>query len=142
MYLGGLGILTAMGVINAWVPLNLPVDRFTFHIMVLAGIPSGVFVFLAVWLSDPKQDRANFMRLMKLAFALFFLIHAIVYFVFDPSFSSGAGLYWFSSVLFATTVTCSFFAYRSKRATSLFEKVSNLFKHSKWSNRVQIFGDK
>lgn len=138
MYLGGLSLLTAVGIFNAFVPLQLEVNRWVFYVMVLSGIPSGIFIFVSVWLSDPKQDRANFMRLMKLAFGMFFLIHAVVYFIVDVSFNSLSSIYWWSSIVSATTVVCSFFAYKSTKAKSLFENMSDWFKHRKWSTRVQV----
>lgn len=138
MYIGGLGLLTAVGIFNAWVPFQLEMSRWVFYLLVASGIPSGILVFISVWLSDPKQDRANFMRLMKLAFGVFFLAHTIVYFVQNPGFNADAGIYWWTSILFATTVVCSFFAYKSTKAKSLFENLSDWFKHHKWSTRVQV----
>lgn len=141
MYLGGLGLLSVFAAINALVPLEIEMSRFYFHLLNISGIPTGLFVFLGVWLSDPKQNRANFMRLMKLAFGIFFLFMVLIYYSIDPAFAPEHGFYWWMSVVFATTVTCSFFAYRSRRAKSWFENLSDWFKHHKWHTRVQLFRD-
>lgn len=138
MYFGGLGLMTAIGIFNAWVPLQFEINRWAFYVLVASGVPSGLLIFLSAWLSDPKQDRANFMRLMKLMFGVFFLIHVIVYFVLDFGFNSQTGIFWWTSSVFTTTVICSFFAYRSTKAKSLFENLSEWFKHHKWSTRVQV----
>lgn len=138
MYVGGLTLLASVGLVNALIPLGIEVGRWLFYALVASGIPVGLLVFIGVWLSDPKQDRGNFMRLMKLVFGILFLIHVVVYFILDFNFSYPAILFWWTSSLFATTVICSLFVYKSVKAKTLFERFSDWFKHQKWATRVQV----
>ncbi|MDQ5951035.1 MAG: hypothetical protein QG639_312 [Patescibacteria group bacterium] len=142
MYLGGMVLLTILGTLNIWFPLEVRVPESMFYILFASGFLSGFLMFMIVWLSDPKQERANFMRVMKLSFGFFFLIHIVLYFVFSPPFSPALGLYWWSLNAFTALVICSLFAYRSERALSFFEKMSDYLKHHKWGDNIQLFNEK
>lgn len=142
MYLGGMVLLTLVAISNIWFPLDLQLAEPLFYILFASGFVSGFLIFMIVWLSDPKQERANFMRLMKLSFGFFFLIHVVLYFVFNPPFSPALGLYWWSLNAFTALVVCSLFAYKSEKALTFFEKVSDILKHSKWGENIQLFKKK
>lgn len=141
MYMGGMIFLTLLAAINIWFPLQIVLSESMFHIFFVSGFICGFFAFMIVWLSDPKQERANFMRVMKLSFGFFFLVHVVLYFVFSPPFSPALGLYWWSLNAFTALVVCSLFAYKSERATNFFEKLSDFFKHSKWGENIQLFSE-
>jgi hypothetical protein len=141
MYVGAMLLISVLSIANVWFPLPVQLDRTGLYVICGLGVVSGLFSFMITWLSDPKQERANFMRLMKLSFGFFFLVHVVVYFVFNPAFSPMLGLYWWSLIVFATLVVCSLFAYRSERALSFFERVSEYFKHTKWGENIQLFTD-
>lgn len=139
MYLGSQLLISLVSITNIWFPLEVMMGKTSFYTLCLAGLVCGFFAFMIVWLSDPKQERANFMRLMKLSFGFFFLVHVVIYFVFNPPFSPALGLYWWSLCVFTGLVMCSLFAYKSERALSFFERVSDFFKHTKWGNNIQLF---
>lgn len=139
MYIGGMVLISGLSLFNIWFPLDIELSQVSFYIFNAASLIAGFFIFMIIWLSDPKQDQANFMRLMKLSFGFFFLVHIVVYFVFNPAFSPEFGLYWGSLNIFTALVLCSLFAYRSERAQTFFEKMSDFFKHRGWGKNVQLF---
>lgn len=141
MYVGGMIILSILATVNIWFPLVVDINQTGFYFLYMTGFISGFLMFMIVWLSDPKQEKANFMRVMKLSFGFFFLVHVVLYFVFNPPFSPDLGLYWWSLNAFTALVICSLFSYKSERALSFFERFSGFFKHSKWGNNIQLFAE-
>lgn len=139
MYIGGMVLISVLSIFNIWFPLEISMSRYNFYLLNVLGLVAGFFVFMIIWLSDPKQDQANFMRLMKLSFGFFFLVHVVVYFVFNPAFSPAFGLYWGSLNIFTALVLCSLFSYRSEKAQTFFEKMSDFLKHTGWGKNVQLF---
>lgn len=139
MYVGSMAIVSILSSFNLFFPLDIEMTRSAFYVVFGSGFVSGLFVFMIVWLSDPKQEEANFMRLMKLFFGFFFLIHVVLYFVFNPPFTPALGLYWWSLNLFTALVICSLFAYKSERALTMFDKIAAYFKHSKWGHNIELF---
>ena len=138
-FFGGMTLLSFFAIANVFFPLEVNISRFLFHLLTTSGVLGGIFIFIAIWLSDPKQIGANFMRLMKLLFAFFFMIHVIVFFVFDPSYGAEYTLFWVSLIVFATLVTCSLFVYRSTRAKNIVEQVSDKLKHNLWGINIELF---
>lgn len=132
IYGGTLFVLTVLSIMNVFFPLNLDGSKTVLYTVGFAGVLTGLFAFLSVWLFDPKQAGINFMRVMKLLFGLFFIVHTVVYFIFQPSFNMSAGLYWWSFSVFTTLVICSLFAYKSERAQNFFESLSSKFKFRQW----------
>lgn len=134
IYFGLMTVLTFISMVNLSLPLSIPHSKVATYAVVGMGIFSGIVAFLSVWLSDIEQ--ANFMRIMKLLFAFFTLLHIVVYFVFDPKFSIEYGVYWFSLFGFASASGVSLFADRSERVTSWMD----WFKHGEaWSFKANLF---
>lgn len=142
MYTGAQLILSVVAALNLFFPLELALTAQSIYLLCTAGIVTGVFGFLGVWLSDPKQDGANFMRLMKVLFGFFFILHVVAYFVITPGFDTRAGVFWFSFFFFSTLVGCSLFVYRSERAQTLFERLSTIMKFKDWGENIQLFKHK
>ncbi|MBD3279599.1 MAG: hypothetical protein GF390_02710 [Candidatus Pacebacteria bacterium] len=136
MYLGIMLIATVVSFTNLFLPLELETNRLGFYLLLLVGVFGGLGAFSGVWLSDPEE--ANFLRIMKLASGLVFLLHVIVYFLIEPGFSIKYGFYWLTLMTFATAVFCFFFFHRSEKAKGLLEK----FKHHKWEFKADIFKKK
>ena len=88
--------------------------------------------------SDPKQG--NFMRIMKMFFALFFLLHVGIYFILDPKFNMQYIVYWFVFSTFFSLVVCSSFFEKNEKTN----KIRNLMLHVGWGeNRgIQLFQNK
>lgn len=141
MFSGLLSILTIMAFLNVFLPLSLVISKVWFYVLCGSGILGGLVAFMMVWLSDPRQEGARFMRLMKLMFGIFFILYCVVYFVFAPSFTAERSMYWWSFAAVSTLVACSLFTYKSTRAYTWFERVSDRFKHLKWGSNIQLFKD-
>jgi hypothetical protein len=142
IYIGGMLFMTIMATANIFFPLAITMPQALLYGVCAFGVVGGAFTFLGVLLSDPKQSRANFMRMMKVLFGLFFLLHAVYFFIFNPLFSAEYAVYWWTLFFFATIVTMSFFSYRSERARSWFDRISDWFKHHKWDMRLDVFDKK
>ncbi len=138
-FLGIAVLVSILGLVNSIFPLELALSHYFVYGFSVSGFLSGLGIFLGIWLSDPKQERADFMRLMKIMYGVFLILHIIFYFVFSPGFDTSHAIYWSSSSLFAAFVICSFFAYKSETAQTVFEKISNKLKHNSWDTRVQLF---
>jgi hypothetical protein len=133
-YIGSGVIGSIISLTNLIAPLQLQFPRPYFFASLFAGTLLGVVSYILVWLGDPKQS--NFMRIMKLAMGIFFTVHVIAYFVFDPGFNSAYLLFWMMSFALMAMVFLSFFVDRSERATSFFDK----FKYKDgWDFRVKLF---
>lgn len=141
MFGGLMTVLSVFAIANIFFPLNITVGTSVFRAIVATGVLGGTIGFLGIWLSDPQQAR-NFMRVMKLLFGVFFIIHVAFYFMFNPTFSSAYVLYWWSVFAYATMVSYSLFAYKSTRVQTFITKISNSFKHKEWEFRLQLFGEK
>lgn len=139
IFIGTGFIFTVLSVVNIFFPLDLSFDRSVLFLLVTVGSFFGLIGFLSIWLSDPKQHSAHFLRLIKLSAGLFFLIHSSAYFLLDVTFTAKYSLFWFNSSAFAALVISLFFVNRSERALTVTEKIAHWFKHRGWDTRVQLF---
>jgi hypothetical protein len=139
MYVGGMILISIIAFANVFFPLTVQIATPFFYIICTTGFMSGMLAFIGTLLSDPKQSKASFMRLMKLLYGFFFIGHVVVYFVFSPSFTSSYAPYWWSLFFFAGVVTLSFFRYRFAKARTFFDRISDWFKHRSWDLRVDLF---
>jgi hypothetical protein len=134
LFIGMMVLVTFFSIVNLYIPLEIYAAKEVFLGFLGLSWVIGLFGFMAVWMSDIEQ--ANFMRIMKLCFAFFFLIHVLVYFFYDPSFSMRYGVYWFGLMMFAAASTVSLFAEKSERATSFIQR----WKHGKsWKFKAILF---
>ena len=132
MFAGGMLGGTLLSIVNLFVPLSLAVGKVVFMGVLGLGFGAGLLVFAGVWLADP--DQAQFMRLMKLTFGFFFMVHVVLYFLFDPKFSIDQVVYWFIFMILTACVICSFFFERSKKAVSWTSKL----KHQMWEKKLYV----
>lgn len=96
---GGVMLLISfVALANVFAPLELWLSKSMFILIQTLGGITGIFFFMAIWMSDPRQG--NFMRLMKLLLVLFATVHIAFYFIFDPKFNSQFILYWVSLAMF------------------------------------------
>ncbi len=141
MYVGAMLLLTVVSVVNVFLPLNVTESKTAIALLAIAGVVTGIFTFVTLLISDPRQEGANFTRLIKLFFGMFFLLHAALYFWLVPPFQLQTGLFWWSFMIFATLVALSLFSYKSERAQNFFEKISSRFKMKNWGINIQLFKD-
>jgi hypothetical protein len=140
-FVGTILLASFFGIINSLVPLDFQTNKFVFHIISASGIMGGGAFFIALWLADPQQKGANFMRLMKLVVAFFFLVQVFAYFIINPAYDSAHFVYWWSLFAFATVVTMSAFSYKSVKARSLLERLVDKFQASTKVKNIQLFKD-
>jgi hypothetical protein len=95
-------------------------SRWSFYSVLALGLLTGGLGFGAVWLSVFEE---KFMRINKLFFGLFFLSHAVIYFIFDPEFNQNYTMYWFMFAVFTSMVMMSFGFEKSARAVTWWEKL-------------------
>lgn len=138
VYLGIFVLLTLLAIINVFVPLAIPENKAMLFLVLGVGYVAGLLGYVTVLLGDPQQG--GFMRIMKLGFALFFLLHVIVYFAFDPRFSVQLVVYWVSLMIFLALISVSVIAHRSARITGVLEELREKFKHTKdWGVNIDLF---
>lgn len=123
MFIGGMVLLTVISFANLISPIVGLDSPLQFLAALLVSGILAIVAYLAVWNSDPKLEDRNFMRLMKLCFALFFLIHVGFYFGYEPSFEMRYVGFWSIFMLFLTLVLCSTVIYRSRRLQKLIKKL-------------------
>ncbi len=134
-------LITILSALNLFLPLPLAPSFFAMPLIVAAGIISGAIGYYSLhqyyYGFHPypqfamKVGRYSFMTIMKILFALFFLIHIVLYFSLYPQFRVEHSFYWLSFFFFATLVVNAFFLQRSKRAQALFRKL-------KYSRRKKV----
>lgn len=133
---GAMAMATFLSLVNLFIPFNIKSSTSVFYSTFGLGLFLGLITFFSVWMSDPKQG--NFMRLMKIFFGFFFLIHVALYFLIDPSFDVSYGLYWIVSALFFSAVICSATFERYERTN----KIRGLMLHVGWGDNVKLFKPK
>ena len=131
-----MAMTTFLSLVNLFIPFDLRSSSSIFFSLFGLGILLGAITFLLVWMSDPEQG--NFMRLMKILFGFFFLIHVVLYFLVDPSFSVNFGLYWVVSAMFFSAVVCSATFERYEK-TNKFRK---MMLHVGWGDNIKLFKSK
>lgn len=130
MYVGGMSLVSFLGLLNLWVPLTSELGRVDIAVVSVLGVLSGLVLFVGIWLSDPEHP--HFMRLMKLAMSWFFVIHVLAYFWLNPNLSPAYAFYWFTFLVFLSSTLCSFLFERSARAVRLTTKL----KHDLWEKKL------
>lgn len=139
VFAGGMLIVAILGIANIFFPLDIQLARSMFYAILMSGFLTGGLVFLALWLSDPRQEKGfQFMCLMKTLIGLLFLVHVVSYFLFEPRLQSGQIVFWWSAMCFTMLVSCAFASYRSQRAKTWLEKVTEKLKHPGFDFRAQM----
>src|SRR3989344_326284 len=122
IYVGVMVLISLLSLMNVWFPLQVSINKWQFYLMLTIAVGTGVITFGGMWLSIFKE---SFWRLMKLVIGLFFLVHAAVYFLFDPTFSKQHLMYWMILIFFTTMVVLSFFFEKSNKAVNFFERMAH-----------------
>ncbi len=147
MFVGSMILISLVAILNAYfeLPILMDLPRIYFYVALGFGFLFGVALFLAIWLSDPRQHEHSFTRLMKLSIATLFVIHVTIYLIWTPPFDIEHSFFWGSLILFSTATSLSFFTYKSYRFKTGFDKFSGKLKHPDWDFRLQVmkeFGKK
>ncbi len=138
--IGTILLLLILAIVNSFFPLAVTVSKWVFYLTCSGGVFIGSIGFVALLLTDPRQNGRRYMRLMKLAIGVAFALLAITYFVVDPAFNAGYSLYWFIFFTISTMLIWSFFTYRSLRVNQLFTRFRNAHKDTElWGVNPQLF---
>lgn len=121
IYAGGMLLITLLSVVNLFVPLVIEHIKWQFYLILVSGTVTGALTFLGIWLFEATDP--SFMRLMKLCFGFFFLVHVTLYFVLDPAFNAHYGFYWAIFMSFLTTVIISLFAERPEKKKGVLDRI-------------------
>lgn len=132
MSFGGMVLISFVSVVNVLFPMQIEATQLQFFSLIALGLFFGVFLFFAIWMSDPNQG--NFMRIMKIFFAFFFLFHVAIYFILDPKFNLDFVLYWVVFSTFLSAVICSSFFEKNTKTN----KVRDLLLHGNWGNNINV----
>jgi len=132
MYIGYMVLLTVLGIGNIFFPFSIVLTKLQFYGLFFFSAMLGTVQFMVVWLSNP--DKENFMRIMKLAFAFFFMLHVGAYFLYSPEFTGRMSVFWVSFGASITSVAYALFAVRFEALKNIFDK----FKHPQWDFKYEV----
>jgi hypothetical protein len=135
LYGGGMVLVAFISLTNLLITIPVQTSKLVFLGVPLLGVLFGVVSFISIWLGNPKQKHTNFLRIMKVLFALFFAIHAAAYILIRPSFNMTYGLFWFGFSIFLALGIFSVFVQRTKKADELI----SFFKHFGWEDNITLF---
>ena len=135
IYFGAMALVSLLSIANIFFPVPWELNQLQFYSVLVFGFSIGGIGFSAIWLS---VFESKFLRVNKLLFGFFFLLHVIIYFWFDPTFKSTHMLYWMFFSAFTSLVLLSLFFERSERAVSLVEKLSNKLGWSAAAKRYML----
>ncbi|MEN8253156.1 MAG: hypothetical protein ABFQ62_02130 [Patescibacteria group bacterium] len=121
IYLGGMLIVTFFSMLNIFIAFDWSVSKSFFYFLLSFGLFGGITGFMGIW--NYELPEPNFMRLMKLLIAFFFLIHVFSYFIFEPVFSSQHAFYWFAFFVFLASAIMSLFAERPEKKKGLLQQL-------------------
>lgn len=142
IFIGVVAILSVLSIVNLLFPFQVNESDLVNIVTASLGAAFGVCLYIVLLLSNPKQDHFRLLKTIKLMFGLVFTIFVVAYLIFSPPLSTSFSLYWFSLFLFATFVVCSFFSYKSQRANSFMERITDLFRDYTWGNNITLFKNK
>lgn len=141
-----IGVMTLffiLGVANVFFPIPWVLRDSLFNLLVVGGVVSGLVAYLAIALTDPKQEGRRYMRLMKLAIGCFFLLLMSVYFVWSPPFNSFHGMYWLMFFFFTALFVCALLTFRSSKINNWFTRFADANKDTDfWGINTQLFSKK
>lgn len=117
-------IISIISFTNIFIPLVTDINKPVFYAMLIGGIILGIGLFVSVWLSNFS---ANFVRVMKLFYGLFFTLHVGMYFIFNPSFNNTHGIFWVTLMALSAFMFCTLFFERYERPMNWIQKLHYKF---------------
>lgn len=95
---GGMILFLLLAALNAWIDLPLAISRQQFYSLLLLALGMSWLIF-QMFLLLKYSDFWN-VKLIKLLVGIFFVLHIIVYAVFEPSFAGEKVMYWYQLTFF------------------------------------------
>lgn len=108
IFVGSLALTTMLSIVNILSPITAFTSQNPFWIGLFFGAAAGIIFHIGVLQYDTASRQ--FLRLMKLVYAIMFLIHVSIYFIVDPPFIAAYGFYWTMFAASATLVVMGIFA--------------------------------
>lgn len=124
--------------INLFLPFQVANTSILNILLAAIGGVVGVFLFVMLLLSDPKQNGFRLLKIVKLVYGFVFSALIAIYFIFEPPFTTAYSMYWLVVFIFAAFLVCSIFAYKSTKANNLMDKFSSLFRDISWGNNITL----
>ncbi len=121
IYSGAIILFTFLSFINVYFPLDGVNNIIGFYLLVVLGLIFGISCFGVIILSDWGNPR--FIKLMKILFIFFFIIHVALLFLVNPKMTTAYGIYWFVFSIFTGFVISIITIGRSKLAMGVFKKL-------------------
>lgn len=137
MFGGGVLVLLFFSLVNTIFPIIIEIPKSYLYMTLGVGYIFGIFWYIGIWNSDPKQERRSFLRLMKLFIGGLFLSQFGSFFIFDIPFSSEYIVYWCVAFASLGMLTSALFLPR----INWIAKRQHHLLHQGWGNNIQIFAD-
>lgn len=124
--------------INVFLPFQVPNATITTLFVACIGSIVGIFMFVMLLLSDPKQNGYRLLKVVKLVYGFVFTVLISLYLFIEPPFTTAHSMYWLVVFMYASFVVCSIFSYKSSRANSWLDRFTNLFRDLSWGNNISL----
>ena len=138
IFIGIASVLTALAGINLFLPFLVPNSYVINVLMLTLGVVFGICTYIILLLSNPKQENYRLLKIVKLIYGFFFIAYIFSYFLVNPPLSTSHSFYWFCFFVFATFIVCSFSTYKSSRANTFLERVTDLFRDYSWGKNIAL----
>jgi len=138
MFIGVAAVLTVLAAINLFIPFQVVNSTIITIVMIALGVVFGICSYIILLLSNPKQEGYRLLKIVKLVYGVFFSFYIFSYFLISPPLATSHSFYWFCLFIFATFVVCSFSTYKSPRANSFLERVTDVFRDYSWGNNITL----
>lgn len=122
MYVGLLFLLTILGVINVFLPLEIVAAKTTFYFILLIALLGGMLAYIgAFYTTDKGIGYSKYSKLLKLSIAGSFLLHVLLYFRYDPRFNISFAVFWFGFGIVTALVLTPLFINPTRRLWKILE---------------------
>ncbi|NCN45723.1 MAG: hypothetical protein COU63_04360 [Candidatus Pacebacteria bacterium CG10_big_fil_rev_8_21_14_0_10_36_11] len=121
-FVGSMILSTSLAIFNIWFDLPIVFPKAIFYFILLTTPFVAMAVFKVFKISDFGDFR--FLKLMKLFNGLFFLIHGVLFIVFEPVFMSEKLMYWYLTNVFGFLSLISIFHSPEPKPDSLRKRIA------------------
>lgn len=94
LYVGITLAICIISFVNLILPVTVYLSKLSFYFILLCTLITNVFVYQAIFYAAVAFCNKRQMKILKLNFIFVFLLHVLVYFIFEPKFNSTHIMYW------------------------------------------------
>lgn len=142
MIILGFALFSLFTLVNLFLPMPLSWSQGQFYFLIFLGFILGPILYVGLLMADPRQKRKHFLRYAKLVIAGFAIWQMLLYAIFNPAFSSAFLIYWLVTTTMISLVICASLSFKSRRASSFFERLADFFRHYRWGINIELFEKK